>query len=46
MTSVDHYYCGARGTHAVADSVHSSDGPYDIRGLLLLWGTWHTHGCY
>jgi hypothetical protein len=30
MTSVDHCYYGAHGTRAVADSIHSSDGLYDI----------------
>jgi hypothetical protein len=32
MTSVDHYYCGARGTYVVANSGHNSGGPYDISG--------------
>jgi hypothetical protein len=38
MISENHYYCGVRDTRTVADNTHSSDGPYDISGLLLLWG--------
>jgi hypothetical protein len=29
---------GARGTHVVATSTHSNDGPSNIKGPLLLWG--------
>jgi hypothetical protein len=46
MTSVDHCYYGARGTHTVADSAYNSDESYNISEPLLLWGTWHAHGFY
>jgi hypothetical protein len=36
MTSDDCCYYGARGTHAVATSAHSSDELSDISRLLLL----------
>jgi hypothetical protein len=36
MTSVDHFYCGARGTRTGATSTHNSNGPSDISCLLLL----------
>jgi hypothetical protein len=36
MTSADHCYCGARGTREGATSAHSSDGPSNISGPLLL----------
>jgi hypothetical protein len=46
MISEDHCYCEACGTHAVADRAHSNDWPYYISRPLLLWGMWHTRGCY
>jgi hypothetical protein len=46
MTSDDQCYCWARGTHVVATSAHSNDELYDIRLLLLLWGTWDVHDFY
>jgi hypothetical protein len=36
MTSEDSCYCGARATHAGATSTHSSVGPSNIGGSLLL----------
>jgi hypothetical protein len=39
MTSVDHWYCGARRMHVGATSIHNNDGPSDISGLLLLPAT-------
>jgi hypothetical protein len=36
MTSEDRCYCGTRGTRAVAYSVHSSNGQFDINRPLLL----------
>jgi hypothetical protein len=36
MTSDDHCYSWAHGTRAGATNAHSSDGPSDISGLLLL----------
>jgi hypothetical protein len=32
----DHFYCGARATHAGATSAHNNDGPPDIIGPLLI----------
>jgi hypothetical protein len=33
MTSEDRCYCGARGTRAVVDSAHNSDGAHDTRAV-------------
>jgi hypothetical protein len=36
MTSVDRCYCGTRDMHVGATSSHSSNGPSNISGPLLL----------